>query len=98
LTDKVLAAVEQALRDQFAFDARQFGQPVALSEVVAVMQSVAGVVAVDMDKLYRVDEAAAGLNMVLLAATPQAGDSGTVAAAELLTFDPSPLHDLGLMP
>ncbi|MEP7339642.1 MAG: putative baseplate assembly protein [Acidobacteriota bacterium] len=98
LPDKVLAAVEQALRAQFSFAARQFGQPVALSEVVAVMQSVAGVVAVDVDKLYRFDDAFAGLKALLPAAAPQAGDKGTVAAAELLTLDPSPLHDLGVMP
>lgn len=98
LPEKVLAAVEQALRERFSFDARQFGQPVALSEVVAVMQSAPGVVAVDLDKLYRFDDTAAGLNALLPAAAPQAGDKGTVAAAELLTLDPSPLHDLGVMP
>jgi predicted phage baseplate assembly protein len=98
LPDKVLTAVEQALRAQFSFTARQFGQPVALSEVVAVIQSVAGVIAVDVDKLYRFDDATAGLKMLLPAAAPQAGDIGTIAAAELLTLDPSPLHDLGVMP
>jgi predicted phage baseplate assembly protein len=98
LPDKVLAAVEQALRAQFSFAARQFGQPVALSEVIAVMQSVKGVVAVDVDKLYRFDDTSAGLKALLPAAAPQAGDKGTVAAAELLTLDPSPLHDLGVMP
>jgi predicted phage baseplate assembly protein len=98
LPEKVLAAVEQALRERFSFDARQFGQPVALSEVVAAMQSTPGVVAVDVDKLHRLDDTAAGLNALLPAAAPQAGDKGTVAAAELLTLDPGPLHDLGLMP
>jgi predicted phage baseplate assembly protein len=97
LPDKVLAAVEQALRTQFSFAAREFGQPVALSEVVAVMQSVAGVVAVDVDKLFRFDDTSAGLKMLLPAAAPQAGDKGTVAAAELLLLDPSPLHDVGVM-
>jgi predicted phage baseplate assembly protein len=98
LPDKVLAAVEQALREQFSFTARQFGQPVALSEVVAVMQSVAGIIAVDVDKLYRFDDTSAGLKMLLPAAAPQAGDKGTIAAAELLRLDPSPLHDFGVMP
>jgi len=97
LPDKVLKAVEQALRAHFSFAARQFGQPVALSEVVAVMQSVAGVIAVDLDKLYRFDDTTGGLKMLLPAAAPQAGDTGTIAA-ELLTLDPSPLHDLGVMP
>src|SRR5262245_61283861 len=98
LPEKVLAAVEQALRERFSFDARQFGQPVALSEVVAVMQSPPGVVAVDVDKLYRFDGTPAGLHARLPAAAPQAGAEGTVAAAELLTPDPGLLHDLGVMP
>ncbi len=98
LADRVLTAVEQALRAQFSFTGRQFGQPVALSEVVAVMQSVAGVDAVDVDKLYRFDDTSAGSKILLPAAAPQAGDTGTIAAAELLTLDPSPLHDLGVTP
>lgn len=98
LPDKVLAAVEQALRAQFSFAARRLGQPVALSEVIAVMQSVSGVVAIDVDKLYRFDDTSAGLKSLLPAAAPQAGEKGIVAAAELLTLDPRPLHDLGVMP
>ncbi|HJZ78779.1 MAG TPA: putative baseplate assembly protein, partial [Pyrinomonadaceae bacterium] len=97
LPEKVLAAVEKTLRERFAFDERQFGQPVALSEVVAVMQSAPGVVAVDVDKLYRFDDTEAGLNALLPAASPQADDKGTLAPAELLTLDPSSLHDLGVM-
>ena len=54
LQEKVLAAVEQSLRKQFSFDARAFGQPVTLSEVIAVMQAAPGVMAVDLDKFYRV--------------------------------------------
>jgi predicted phage baseplate assembly protein len=48
----VLAAVERDLRDRFSFEAREFGRPVMLSEVVAVMQGAPGVVAVDVDELY----------------------------------------------
>lgn len=58
LSEKVMAAVEQALRMQFSFDARTFGQPVTLSEVIAAIQAVPGVMAVDMNKLYRVDRMA----------------------------------------
>ena len=35
LPEKVLAAVEQRLRESFSFEARTFGQPVHLSEVIA---------------------------------------------------------------
>lgn len=54
--EKVLAEVEQSLRTQFSFDAREFGQPVILSEVIAIMQAVPGVEAVDVDRLYRTEE------------------------------------------
>lgn len=97
-TEQVLAAVEQALRTQFAFEARAFGQPVVLSEVIAAVQAVPGVVAATVDKLYRADAAAATLETRLLAALPESLADGSVAAAELLTLDPAPLDELGVMP
>ena len=53
LPEKVLAETEARLRRAFSFDARSFGQPVTLSEVIAIMQATPGVVAVDVDQLYR---------------------------------------------
>jgi predicted phage baseplate assembly protein len=96
LPDKVLTAVEQVLRTQFSFDARAFGQPVMLSEVIAAIQNVAGVVAVDLDKLHRADVLPT-LQSRLLAALPETGGDGDVASAELLTLDPAPLDQLGAM-
>jgi predicted phage baseplate assembly protein len=93
--EQVRAAAEQALRVGFSFTARQFGQPVALSEVIAVLQSVPGVVAVDVDEFYRFGTAA-GLHALLPAAAPQAGAQGIVAA-ELLTLDPNPLRGLRVL-
>jgi predicted phage baseplate assembly protein len=49
-----------ALRAAFAFDSRTFGQSVAASEVIGVIQSVPGVEAVDMDALYREIDAPSG--------------------------------------
>ena len=92
----VLAAVEQALRDQFSFARREFAQPVMLSEVIAAMQPVAGVVAVDVDKLYRSDKAAT-LEQRLLAEAPVMLANGVLQAAELLTLDAAPLDHLGVM-
>jgi len=97
-TDLVLAAVEQALRAQFSFVNRAFGQPVMLSEVIAVMQTVTGVVAVDLNSLFRSDAVAATLETRLLAALPETVSGGDVAAAELLTLDPAPLDKLEVMP
>jgi hypothetical protein len=53
--ERVLGAVEEALRSHFSFETRTFGQPVLLSEVIAVIHAVVGVVAVDLDKLNRTD-------------------------------------------
>jgi hypothetical protein len=91
----VLAAAEETLRPHFSFDVRQFGQPVTLAEVMAVIQGVPGVLAVDVDLLYRRGQDAL-LNPRLVAAVPQAGSEGDIPAAELLTLDPSPL-DLTVM-
>lgn len=87
---RVLAQIEQTLRDEFSFEARSFGQPVALSQIVAVMHSVPGVVAVDVNALYRVGDPAV-LNPRLAAAFPRVGSEGNVDAAELLMLDPRPV-------
>ena len=51
LGDDVLSAAEQKLRDEFSFDRRAFGTRVALSDVIAALQNVAGVESVDLDDL-----------------------------------------------
>jgi len=94
LPDNVLAAVEQSLHEQFSFDARMFGQPVAASEVIAVAQRVQGVVAVDLDRINRMDAPQAPSAARLDAATPHA--NGALSPAELLTLDPGPV-ELGIM-
>ncbi len=86
LAAKVDQAVRNALLAAFSFDARQFGQPVALSAVLAVMQGAAGVVGVDLDALHRVGETP-GLHERLPAFAPRAGSVFGVAPAELLTLD-----------
>ncbi|HLM55858.1 MAG TPA: putative baseplate assembly protein [Pyrinomonadaceae bacterium] len=90
VAETVLAEVARGLREHFSFEARRFGQDVTLSEVVSVMQRVAGVVAVDVDHLYRV-----GIFLFtklfsrLPAAAPRPGTTKTFGA-ELLTLDPAP--------
>lgn len=88
LPEKVLAGVEATMRARFSFDARGFGQPVTLGEVIGAVHSVGGVVAVDVDELYRVDKAP-GLSARLNAEAPA---RGRARAAELLTLDPRPLE------
>ena len=85
----VTAAVVDAARSRFGFKASSFGQQVALSEVVATLQNVAGVVAVDVDTLRRKDNVGgSGLVNPLPAALPQAGSLTATLAAELLTLAP----------
>ncbi len=96
----VIAAVRAAILVRFSFDAQVFGQPVMLSEVIAVAQATAGVIAVDIDRLSR-DDAPAGspaLNPRLVAAMPQAGARGAVSPAELLVLAPLRPDQIGVMP
>lgn len=84
LRSDVETAVRLALGDAFAFAARDFGQPVSLSEVAAVVHSVAGVVAADIDALWTTG--AETLSAVLRAALPR-WTGGAVSRAELLLID-----------
>ena len=95
LPEKVLAEVEGKLRESFSFEARSFGQPVNLSEVVAVMHSVRGVLAVDVNAFYRGETPDPKPKPRLEAKRPQPGGD-KLFAAELLTLDPRPLN-LGVM-
>ena len=83
-----------ALLTRYSFDVRAFGQPVALSEVIAVIQSVPGVVAVDIDKFYRNDKPTPVWKARLDADRPAMGADGIVQAAELLLLDASSLNHL----
>jgi hypothetical protein len=90
---KVEAAVKEALKAAFSFDARSFGQPLALSEVEAVIQNVAGVAFVDLDALYLGNTATR--DHYLAARKPDDGAAiGTAFAAELLTLDETSLSAL----
>jgi predicted phage baseplate assembly protein len=98
ISDQVLETVRQKLQDQFSFDARNFGQGVALSEVIAVIQAVPGVTAVDVDQFYRVGDSPTRPHPRLSAAVSQRRTDGTVEAAELLTLDPFKTTELRTNP
>jgi hypothetical protein len=93
---QVSADVAGALRAAFAFDARDFGQIVARSEVIAVAQAVDGVVGVDLDYFYR--GTTVTLDERLVPAVATVDSYGNAMAAELLLLDPGPLHYLEEMP
>jgi predicted phage baseplate assembly protein len=88
--DRVVAESRTTLRTWFSFDARELGQPVALSEVIAVLQHVEGVLAVDVDQFYRAT-GTPGFEPPerLVAALPVEGAMAP-APAELLLLHPQP--------
>jgi hypothetical protein len=97
---KVLAAVEAALREHFAFGRRELGQPVQQSDVIAVAQSVPGVIAVDLTLLYGGTAPLSQTNpskQLRLLASRMRVENGAVQPAELLTLDSSPLAQLEQM-
>jgi hypothetical protein len=101
LPDKVRQTVHDALKEAFSFDKRSFGQPVALSEVMAVIQNVQGVESADIDALYsipvgrQVEQPAPSLNYLVTAHLPKGGAAADqVQPAELLTLDESSLTSL----
>jgi hypothetical protein len=87
--ETVLAQVEAALRDAFSFAARDFGQGVFLSEVMAVAQGVAGAVYLDLTSL-RFENAVDGTLADRLTALPaRIDDTGQVLRAQILTLSPA---------
>jgi hypothetical protein len=89
----VLAAVDVALRAHFAFDARELGQPVQQSDAIAAAQSVPGVIAIDLVKLYGGTTPYAQTipsRQVRLLASRMHVDQGIALPSELLTLNPAP--------
>jgi len=90
LPETVLSSIEERLRLEFSFEKRRFGQPVSFSEVVACIQNTEGVIAVDIDYLFR-SEQSQSLNYLLPSAMPGSFNDA-VTAAELLTLDARPVE------
>ncbi len=55
IVDRVMESVRSALFDRFNFERRTFGQAITAAEVISTIQSITGVIAVDLDALYRLD-------------------------------------------
>jgi hypothetical protein len=98
---QVLPAVRAALAAAFGFDARAIGQGVAQSEVVAAIQSVPGVAAVQLTAFATPAATALaidgdGLPVWLPAPFDPAGARGGPVPGGLLLLDPSSLANLGV--
>ena len=94
LVDDVLAAADAAVRAAFSFSARKFASRVATSEVIATLERVAGVLAVDLDSLTY--EVSSGGNVADEFGLPTLGArfdtaTGLILPAQLLTVTPGPL-------
>lgn len=87
IVEKVGAAVQEILCRQFGFSARGFGQPVAISEVMAVIQHVPGVVSVDIDTLHRADQPARWKGLISAERPADGAAADAVLPAELLLLD-----------
>jgi photosystem II stability/assembly factor-like uncharacterized protein len=89
LSDRVILAIREQLLTQFAFEQRHFGQEVTAAEVIATIQSVAGVIAVDLDALYRRDQAR-GLQQALSEAIARWNqEKRQILPAQLLLINPA---------
>lgn len=91
----VEAAVRQALVEGYGFAARDFGQPVVMSGVAALVHGVAGVIAVDIDYLWI--GPTVELSPVLRAALPKWTGS-SVSKAQLLLLDPEAIDISEMQP
>lgn len=91
----VIQAVRNTLLAHFSFEQRSYAQAVSPSEVMAVMQGVEGVIAVDLNTLYLTTPVEVS-PLPPLPARRARWDSSTQSAlpAELLTLDPNGI-DLG---
>ena len=83
---QVLAQVWQDLAAAFAFGQRQFGQGVAASEIIEIIQQVAGVTAVQLQALGRSGAAPQGPGPAMLCVQRPAA---AAMAPQLLQLDPA---------
>jgi predicted phage baseplate assembly protein len=92
-SEKVMDAVKRSLLVKFSFEARSFGQSVMLSEAMAIMAAVPGVMSVNVYELRRIDgKGGDGLKRPLPATMPKAGANTEMLAAEILMLDSHALN------
>jgi hypothetical protein len=98
----VLAAVSATLQTAFGFSARELGQSVTEAEVMALIHTVPGVVAVDIDELlpYTDDPAPTAAAAPAVPAFGARWDalSRTTTPAELLLINPAAITLVEMAP
>jgi predicted phage baseplate assembly protein len=84
----VIAQVEAALLQAFAFEHRRFGQSVTAAEAIAILQPIVGIIAVDLDALYRLG-GSRSLEQGLTAQQARWNEAtGQIDPAQLLLLNP----------
>ena len=88
IEEKVFAAIKDLLLTTFSFTERQFGQDVTPSEVIAIIQSVEGVVAADLEEIGGEDPF--GEEHIRLTSNIGRwnGDESAILPADLLIINP----------
>ncbi len=97
--DDVMARAEADLRKTFSFENRNFGQFVTAAEILAVIQAIEGVIAVDLDKLERDDAPKVGTSFTAVLQAERARidrETGEILPAELLLLNFSSKGNLHL--
>jgi hypothetical protein len=93
IAKKVLAEVEDALRNAFSFEMRDFGQPVTAAEILMVAQSIDGIIAVDLLGLNGTGGSSGAeppnINTAVLEAKRARAEGGRALPAELLLLNAS---------
>lgn len=87
--EKVKKNILQALKETFSFENREFGQDVTPSEVIAVIQSLEGVVFTDLDQLNGLDIFSPHFR-INAAVARRSGDA--ILPAQLLTINESQIN------
>jgi Baseplate J-like protein len=85
----VNAKIYHTLKTIFAFEQRQFSQDVTAAEVIAAIQTVAGVIAVDLDALYQVGRSKARERSLPALSARYDVASETIKPAQLLQLNPA---------
>ncbi len=91
---EIEALAKSALADEFAFDRREFGQPVAAAKVITLIQSIPGVFAVELEQLYEHGQEAKP--SLLLEAQGARWDGDKLRPAEMLVINSIDGIDLDL--
>jgi hypothetical protein len=89
IDEKVLKQVKSTLESLFSFDSRRLAQPVTKSEVMAVIQGVPGVEAVDINALYLSGGQEIANNYLAARSGRWDPAAKQPAPAELLTISPN---------